>query len=92
MLVFTTTLKGFFHKARMINKLFFHEFYHNFQQHVVIVLHWVSDGIVLTESGVLKHRAEVELESTMELSPGSALTFSEVNIGLSAVTLNTDFL
>ena len=40
----------------------------------------------------LKDRAEVELESIMGLSRGSALTFFEVNIGLSAVTLNTDLL
>ena len=50
-----------------------------------------SDGIVPNESGVLKHRAEVELESTMALSRGSASTFSEVNIGLSAVTISSDF-
>ena len=50
-------------------------FYNYFQQHVVYCFAlWVlllvrteSDGIALTASGVLKHRAEVELESTMEL-------------------------
>ena len=77
----------------------FHWFQGYFRQHVVIVLHcgfYSSFERNQTESYemnlALKDRAEVELESTMGLCRGSALIFLEVNIGLSAVTLNTDLL